>query len=241
MTRDWIGTTRGAEGLTKVTFLWEPTAAVPGVRRDEPRRVSLMVTNSAGDIVYRGKVPNDLAAPGSGASVSFDSKPGKLDFRITIEGDGTGTLDNENRELTVPDLNVPEVMVTTPRVWFGRTAREFQSLLADVNAKPTATREFRRTDRLLIRFDAMAPGDVAGHGERANAQSAGREDGGHPDAGARGRPRILTRSTFRSRTSRRGSICWRSQRAQKVTSLSVELVALDRVLIGSRKLILQQN
>jgi VWFA-related protein len=157
LTRDWIGTTRGAEGLTKVTYLWEPTVAVPGVKRDEARRVSLMVTNSAGDIVYRGKVPNDLGAPGSGASISFDTKPGKLDFRITVEGDGTGTLDSENRELTVPDLTVPEVMVTTPRVWFGRTAREFQTLVADANAKPTATREFRRTDRLLIRFDAMAP------------------------------------------------------------------------------------
>src|SRR4029453_2410289 len=157
LTRDWIGTSRGADGLTTVTYLWEPSAAVPGVKRDEPRRVSLLVTNSAGDIVYRGRVPAELAASGTGAVVSFDTKPGKLDFKITIEGDGTGTLDSENRELTVPDLSVPEVMVTTPRVWFGGTAGEFQTLLADANAKPTASREFRRTDRLLIRFDAMAP------------------------------------------------------------------------------------
>ncbi|MGH9204007.1 MAG: hypothetical protein ACRD2A_22500, partial [Vicinamibacterales bacterium] len=157
LTRDWIGTTRGADGLTKVTFLWEPTSAVPGVKRDEARRVSLLATNSAGDIVYRGRVPSDLAAPGAGAAVSFEAKPGKLDLRIVVEGDGTSTLDSENRELTIPDLNAPEVMVTTPRVWFGRTAREFQALLADPNAKPTAAREFRRTDRLLLRFDATAP------------------------------------------------------------------------------------
>jgi VWFA-related protein len=157
LTRDWIGTSRGADGLTKVTFLWEPTPAVPGVKRDEARRVSLLVTNTSGDIVYRGKVPNDLAASGTGASISFDTKPGKLDVRIVVEGEGTGTLDSENRELTIPDLNAPEVIVTTPRVWFGRTAREFQTLLADANAKPTASREFRRTDRLLVRFDATAP------------------------------------------------------------------------------------
>jgi hypothetical protein len=30
-------------------------------------------------------------------------------------------------------------------------------LLADTSAKPIAGREFRRTDRLLIRFDATAP------------------------------------------------------------------------------------
>jgi VWFA-related protein len=157
LTRDWVGTSRGADGLTKVTFLWEPSAAVPGVKRDEPRRVSLLVTNAAGDIVYRGKAPNDLAAPGAGALVSFDAKPGKLDMKITVEGDGTGTLDSENRELTIPDLSAPEVMVTTPRLWFGRTAREFQTLLTDATAKPTASRDFRRTDRLLLRFDAFAP------------------------------------------------------------------------------------
>lgn len=158
LTRDWIGTSRGgADGLTKVTYLWEPSAATPGVKRDEARRVTLLATTASGDIVYRGRVPNDLAAPGAGASISFDAKPGKLDLKITIEGDGTGTLDSENRQLTIPDLNAPEVIVTTPRVWFGRTAREFQSLAADANAKPTAGREFRRTDRLLIRFDAMAP------------------------------------------------------------------------------------
>ncbi len=157
LTRDWIGTSRGADGLTTVTYLWEPSAAVPGVKRDEPRRVSLLVTNTAGDIVYRGRVPAELAAPGSGAVVSFDTKPGKLEFKITVEGDGTGTLDSENRELTVPDLTAPEVRVTTPRVWFGRTAREFQALVTDPNAKPTAAREFRRTDRLLLRFDALAP------------------------------------------------------------------------------------
>jgi hypothetical protein len=161
LTRDWIGTSRGADGLTKVTFLWEPSAAVPGVKRDEARRVSLLVTNAAGDIVYRGRVPADLAAPGNGAAVSFDAKPGKLDMKITVEGDGTGTLDSENRELTVPDLTAPEVMMTTPRVWFGRTVREFQTLLTDLNAKPTAARDFRRTDRLLLRFDALAPASSA--------------------------------------------------------------------------------
>ena len=157
LTRDWIGTGRGANGLTKVTYLWEPLPAVPGQRRDEPRRVTVFATNAAGDIVYRGKVPTELAAPGSGAAVSFDAKPGKLELKFTIEGDGTGTLDTDTRELVVPDLSAPDVIVTTPRVWFGRTVREFQALAADPSAKPTALRDFRRTDRLLVRFDATAP------------------------------------------------------------------------------------
>ncbi|MGE0864274.1 MAG: VWA domain-containing protein, partial [Vicinamibacterales bacterium] len=156
--RTWIGTERGAAGLTKVTFLWEPLPATPGVKRDEARRVTLLATTAAGDIVYRGRVPAALAAPGSGAAISFDAKPGPLDLRITIEGDGTGTLDSEDRDLVVPDLAAPEVMLTTPKVWFARSAREFAALSAASGTPPVATREFRRTDRLLVRFEAMAPG-----------------------------------------------------------------------------------
>ncbi len=156
--RTWIGTERGAAGLTRVTFLWEPLPATPGVKRDEARRVSLLATSPAGEIVYRGRAPSTLSTPGAGASISFDAKPGPLDLRITIEGDGTGTLDNEDRNLVVPDLSAPEVMLTTPKVWFARNAREFTALAADATTPPVATREFRRTDRLLVRFDAFAPG-----------------------------------------------------------------------------------
>jgi hypothetical protein len=36
--------------------------------------------------------------------------------------------------------------------------REFQTLAADASATPLAAREFSRTERLLIRFDAYAAG-----------------------------------------------------------------------------------
>jgi hypothetical protein len=156
--RTWIGTSRGTNGMTKVTFLWEPLPATPGVRRDDARRVTVLASSPGGDLIYRGKVPAELGAPGVGAVTSFDVKPGKLELRFTIEGDGTGTIDSEDREIVVPDLSAPEVMFTTPRLWFARNAREFQALMADPKTPPTALREFRRTDRLLLRFDAFAPG-----------------------------------------------------------------------------------
>jgi hypothetical protein len=39
-----------------------------------------------------------------------------------------------------------------------RTPREFQAITRDPDPVPTALREFRRTDRLLIRFFANVPG-----------------------------------------------------------------------------------
>ena len=159
--RTWIGSDRGQDGMTRVTLLWEPLPPTPGASREDPRRVTVLATSPTGDIVYRGRVPAELAAPGNGGIIRFQAPPGKLEMRLTIEGDGTGTLDTEDRDLMVPDLSAPEVFLSTPRVWFVRSAREFTALTTSVPPAPTATREFRRTDRLLVRFDAYAPAGAA--------------------------------------------------------------------------------
>jgi VWFA-related protein len=156
--RTWIGNDKGDAGKTKLTFVWEPLPPTPGIKRDEPRRVTVLATSRSGDIIYRGRVPAELAPAGSGGSVSFDAPPGALDVRLTIEGDGTGTLDVEDRDVEVPDLSAPELLITTPRVWAARTAREFTALASGTPPPPTLTREFRRTERLLVRFDALTPG-----------------------------------------------------------------------------------
>jgi hypothetical protein len=155
--RTWVGNEKGDGGKTRLTFLWEPLPPTPGVKRDEPRRVTVLATSPGGEIVYRGRVPGELAPAGSGGSITFDAPPGKLDVRLTIEGDGTGTLDTEDRTLEVPDLTAPELVLTTPRVWVARNAREMTVLQSATPPPPSATREFRRTDRLLIKFNALAP------------------------------------------------------------------------------------
>jgi VWFA-related protein len=155
--RTWIGNEKGDNGKTRLTLLWEPLPPTPGVRRDEPRRVTVLATSPSGDIVYRGRVPAEMAQAGSGGVVSFDAPPGNLDVRLTIEGDGTGTLDVEDRKLDVPDFSAPDVVISTPKVWVGRNARDFAAMTSAAPPPPVATREFRRTDRLLIKFEVAVP------------------------------------------------------------------------------------
>jgi hypothetical protein len=77
---------------------------------------------------------------------------------MSIEGKPDDVLDTDDRTVEVPDFTEPKPRLTTPRVYVARNAREFQALKADPAAPPTATREFRRTERLLLRLDASAPG-----------------------------------------------------------------------------------
>jgi VWFA-related protein len=172
--RTWIGTSRGEDGRTKVTFVWEPVERTPGDSRmgnERAARVSLMAMSADGSASYfRGKVPDgpipaDAGTDGDGtgspprpSSVTFEAKPGKVDLRVAVEGPASQVLDTEMREITVPDLTAPQVTLGTVEVLRGRTPREFQEIKRNPDAVPVATREFRRTDRLLIRVPAYGPG-----------------------------------------------------------------------------------
>jgi VWFA-related protein len=169
--RTWVGTERGENGKTRVTLVWEPVAGPAGARREQPGRVSVIAATAAGDLVYRGRSPEQLtasaaAAPTASAAptpmppqrVTFEAPPGPMELRLSVEGAAGGVLDNDIKKITVPDLTTPQVAISTPRVFRARTARDFQALSRDAAAVPATGREFSRTDRLLIRFDAYAAG-----------------------------------------------------------------------------------
>ena len=160
--RTWVGTERGANGKTRVTFLWEPLPPLPGVRRDPAGRIALIAATTAGDLIYRGRSPDaatPLAPAGTATAtgpqrVSFDAAPGAIELRMTVEGaDGGGVLDQEVQKITIPDFTSPDSVMSTARVHRARNAREVQLLAADAAAVPAVVREFSRTERLLVRFD----------------------------------------------------------------------------------------
>jgi VWFA-related protein len=174
--RTWLGTERGEGGNTRVTLVWEPLTFPPGDRREPAGRVSLLAATSAGNVVFRGRAPERAVVPApttgslgaAGATVqaaapapqrlTFDAPPGKVELRITVEGATGGTLDSEIRDIDVPDFTSPQVSMSTPRLYRARTLPELRTITADVNAVPAAGREFSRTERVLIRFSAYAPG-----------------------------------------------------------------------------------
>ena len=92
-------------------------------------------------------------------ALTFEAAPGKLELRMTVEGAGGGVLDQEIRNITIPDLTAARPAISTPRVYAARTPREFQAIAANAAAVPPANREFSRIMRLLIRFDSYGPGN----------------------------------------------------------------------------------
>jgi len=87
----------------------------------------------------------------------FEVPPGRLQLRMSVNGTN-GSIDSDDREVIVPDMTSTEVIIPTPRVHVARSARDFQVIRNDPNAVPTPLREFRRTDRLVVRVNAYGPG-----------------------------------------------------------------------------------
>jgi VWFA-related protein len=179
--RTWVGTSRGENGKTRVTFVWEPLPTVPGQDRNQATGVSIVASGSGDQPYFRGRVgetpaaaapaaavPAGAASAAGGAQaaaagrVTFDAPPGNLQLRISVQGGsgGTDTLDTDVREIKVPDLTAPQAAVSTPMLYRTANAREFREVSASADPMPTTAREFRRTERLLIRFDAYGPGNA---------------------------------------------------------------------------------
>jgi VWFA-related protein len=176
--RFWIGTARGEEGKTRLTFLWEPAVPIPGQRAEEPAaRVALTAIARDGRLAFRGRVPEGPAAASAsstpaatatgttrtvaaGGATTFDVQPGQLELKMVVEGARGQVIDSVGRELTVPDYSKVEVSFGTPRLYRVRSIPELQAIKTKADAVPTAEREFSRTDRLFIRIDAYAPGGV---------------------------------------------------------------------------------
>lgn len=156
MIRTWMGMAPGEDGRTQVTFVWEPVES-SDERFGTAARVRLMAVDEAGDPFFRAATPDD-SAPSGPRVVSFDADPGRLDLLLTVEGSASEVLDKDVREMSIPDLTGPDVRFTTPRIFRARTAREWQTLASDAEATPVVGREFRRTERLLVRFEVFGAG-----------------------------------------------------------------------------------
>ena len=56
LVRTWVGTRRGDNGKTRVTFVWEPVGTTQSQRRESASQVMLMAMSDS-DAYFRGQVP----------------------------------------------------------------------------------------------------------------------------------------------------------------------------------------
>jgi VWFA-related protein len=169
--RTWIGTSRGENGRTAVTLVWEPAPAATASGRETATQLAVTAGGQSGAAYFRGKVPSAPAAPTgaatapaasgtseAGGRITFQAPPGQLQLRMSVEGAAGQVLDSDFRDLVVPDYAKPEPLLSVPALYRARTQRDVNLLATAADPRPSTAREFSRTERLHVRFQAYAPG-----------------------------------------------------------------------------------
>ncbi len=189
--KPWFGLSRGDGGNTRVTFVWEPAGVVPGDRvRRTVSKLEFQARAADGTVLFEGPVaptgPAAIDEPrATPARVVFEMPPGRLRLKMSIQDAASTVLDQDVREMSIRDLK-GDVAVGTPEVLRARTAREFRTLDA-AEAVPVSSREFSRTEHLLIRFRAYGTNaavsarllDRGGHAMRVLAVTPAPAAGGY--------------------------------------------------------------
>jgi hypothetical protein len=172
--RTWVGTSRGADGKGRVTVVSEVLTAGGAARLDGAASLTVTASRPRAETVFES--PSVELRPGTPTQrVSFEAGAGPLDVKIVLADAEGKTIDRETRVIDVPDYSGKTAALGTPRFHRPRTLKEFQTLAADPNAVPVTAREFARTDRLLIRFDAFGAGGEPAAPAAAILSRAGRK------------------------------------------------------------------
>jgi VWFA-related protein len=151
----WSGVTRVDAGLGHITVTWLPAATSAS-----PVQVALKAMTGDGRLLFEGFLSSvRLGEPPNGGNpdrVEFDAPAGKVQIDMTIIGSRGEKLDVDARDIDVPAGKGSAAVILPPIMIGTQSAREFRAAVGDANAAPDPARQFRRTDRVLIRVPAYA-------------------------------------------------------------------------------------
>jgi hypothetical protein len=132
----------------RLRVTWErPPRAAAATRR--PHAVQLRAASAGGGAVL-------LEATIGALELAEAIVPaGRVELDLTIVAPDGSVLDREARDLEVPSPDAPRLGSLAPEIIRARTLREFQAATVNPAAPPTPAREFRRSDRLIVRAPAL--------------------------------------------------------------------------------------
>jgi VWFA-related protein len=158
--QSWSGLIRGADGRARVVLTWEPAPGRIGRSTVEPESIVVTASTLDGTVLFDDRVApvGERREGGEVNRAEFDAPAGRLLVDMKILDRKGIVLDTESRDVDVPDLTGRRAVILPPAVIRTRSGREFRVARDDPHAAPVASRDFRRTERLLIRVSALDAG-----------------------------------------------------------------------------------
>jgi hypothetical protein len=123
----------------------------------------LKVTTPQGAVLYEGEVVAARATgPGEQPDAArFEAPVGPMQVDLSVLAADGAQLDVAAQDIQVPDLTKKDPMILPPQVFRANSAREFRTLSTNPEPAPVPEREFRRTERLLLRIPTYSASGAA--------------------------------------------------------------------------------
>jgi len=150
----WSGVTNLSTSGATVAVTWQPDPGTPGTIRPRAARVAVTAKTPDGKLLYEGMLSPTLGGGADGDRAEFGAPIGRVQLDMTVL-DMTGLkIDTDVRDIEIPAVKPDAPILLPPVLISTQSAREFRDTAANANASPAPVREFRRTERLIIRVPA---------------------------------------------------------------------------------------
>jgi VWFA-related protein len=154
----WSGARRGSAEKALVTVAWEATENQTDGASARVDHVNVTATSADGATLFTGPVTRDPASARAAGQATFEAPAGTVQIKVEAQN-GTGRrIETDETIVEVPDFSTTKTQIGTPFIYRGRTARDLQLVRSAPAPVPAVVHSFSRTERILIRFGAYAPG-----------------------------------------------------------------------------------
>jgi len=148
---------KGASERARVTYIWEGNVSPAQDPIDRVAQVAVTATAGSGEVVFQGTLKSDPATGRVAGMTSFDAPAGLIRVRTIAQNARGQRIDQDDITFEVADFTSARVQLSTPLMYRARTVREVATIKANPEAIPVVGRQFSRTERVLLRFDAYGP------------------------------------------------------------------------------------
>jgi hypothetical protein len=133
---------------------WEPVESGASAR---VAGLDVTVTTAPGAALVPLPSPASAGAekPARVAAV-FEVPSGPFSLKYNARDADKATVDAWSQALTAPDWSAAPLAISTPRFFLAQSVQELRAIRAAGDPAPSALRQFRRSDRVLVAIDCYA-------------------------------------------------------------------------------------
>lgn len=146
----WVGLTADDTGRPRLLVTWEPFAKNAGAAPVASVDVERLAGPDGAVVGEPQSISSASGARAEGGVATLDVPSGEVTLRFTARTDNASTADRWTQKLEVPDPASAPLVLGTPVLRRARSPVELRAIRQGGSTAPTASRVFRRTDRVLV-------------------------------------------------------------------------------------------